>query len=135
MGCVQTKAGGTYSPNRTIDRLKNQNGYVRGGEGRVGGGIERLKQQNGYLVKTGGKSAGNNGEEKKISREDEREGNGGKVSQRVVVKKIGTEELINGWPKWLVGNIPRDILANLVRKSADSYDKLGKVTQAIKVFS
>lgn len=85
------------------------------------------------------KSAGN-GEEaeiiinNKISREGEtlpeagNFGGGGNVSRRFVEKKIG-EELVDGWPKWLVDNIHRDILAGMVPKSADSYHKLAKVGQ------
>ncbi|KAL5188497.1 putative serine/threonine-protein kinase [Glycine soja] len=36
-------------------------------------------------------------------------------------------EFVEGWPKWLVDNIPPNVLASLVPKSVDSYDKLGKV--------
>ncbi|XP_058730988.1 probable serine/threonine-protein kinase At1g54610 [Vicia villosa] len=31
------------------------------------------------------------------------------------------------WPKWLVDNISQNVLATLIRKTADSYEKLGKV--------
>ncbi|XP_022774089.1 probable serine/threonine-protein kinase At1g54610 [Durio zibethinus] len=44
-------------------------------------------------------------------------------------KKIEGDELDDGWPKWLVDNIPTEVLAGLVPKSADSYDKLAKVRQ------
>ncbi|CAJ2676922.1 unnamed protein product [Trifolium pratense] len=37
--------------------------------------------------------------------------------------KVGDGE----WPKWLVDNIPKNVLATLIRKTADSYEKLGKV--------
>ncbi|KAM7261988.1 hypothetical protein ACFE04_021065 [Oxalis oulophora] len=37
--------------------------------------------------------------------------------------------VVNAWPKWLVDNIPGDVLAALVPKSADSYDKLAKIGQ------
>ncbi|XP_022751003.1 probable serine/threonine-protein kinase At1g54610 isoform X3 [Durio zibethinus] len=53
----------------------------------------------------------------------------GKFSQRHVSKKIGGDELIDGWPKWLVDNISTEVLVGLVPKSADSYDKLDKVGQ------
>ncbi|CAL1409117.1 unnamed protein product [Linum trigynum] len=56
-------------------------------------------------------------------------GGGGSKSQRVVLKKIGGEDYVDGWPKWLVDNIPKDVLASLVPKSADSYDKLAKIGQ------
>jgi hypothetical protein len=47
---------------------------------------------------------------------------------RIVPKKIGGDELVDGWPKWLVDNIPADVLDGLVPRSADSYDKLAKVS-------
>ncbi|WCJ31712.1 Cyclin-dependent kinase C-2 C [Euphorbia peplus] len=55
--------------------------------------------------------------------------NGGNVSQRIGVKKIAADELVDGWPKWLVDNIPPQVLAGLLPKSADSYDKLAKIGQ------
>ncbi|CAN1345048.1 Probable serine/threonine-protein kinase At1g54610 [Linum perenne] len=55
-------------------------------------------------------------------------GGGGRKSKKVVVlKKIGGgDDYIDGWPKWLIDNIPKDVLDGLVPKSADSYDKLAK---------
>ena len=38
--------------------------------------------------------------------------------------KVGEGE----WPKWLVDNISENVLATLIRKTADSYEKLGKVS-------
>ncbi|KAL1337477.1 hypothetical protein AAHE18_10G141900 [Arachis hypogaea] len=55
-------------------------------------------------------------EEKKIEREEDDE-----------EKNIAGYEFVDGWPKWLVDNIPRYVLDTLVPKSADSYIKLGKV--------
>ena len=37
------------------------------------------------------------------------------------------DEVVDGWPNWLVDNIPTEVLAGLVSRSADSYDKLAKV--------
>ena len=34
---------------------------------------------------------------------------------------------MDGWPTWLVDNFPSEVLAGLVPKSADSYNKLAKV--------
>ncbi|KAM7461435.1 hypothetical protein LguiA_029556 [Lonicera macranthoides] len=65
---------------------------------------------------------------RKISKEGERGINGvGNVSQRISIEKIGADELVDGWPKWLVENISSDVFASLVPKSAYSYDKLAKV--------
>ncbi|XP_064967549.1 probable serine/threonine-protein kinase At1g54610 [Musa acuminata AAA Group] len=39
------------------------------------------------------------------------------------------DELVDGWPRWLVNNVPPEMLAGLIPKSADSYEKLDKVGQ------
>ncbi|KAL7230400.1 hypothetical protein ACSBR2_008814 [Camellia fascicularis] len=65
------------------------------------------------------------GDERKIRREGESDGVS--VSQRFTTKKIGEDELVDGWPKWLVDNVPKNVLDALVPKTADSYDKLAKV--------
>ncbi|GAU19684.1 hypothetical protein TSUD_78090 [Trifolium subterraneum] len=49
--------------------------------------------------------------------EEEKKNNG--ASYEV---KVGDGE----WPKWLVDNIPEKLLSTLIRKTADSYEKLGK---------
>ncbi|KAL3524681.1 hypothetical protein ACH5RR_013053 [Cinchona calisaya] len=143
MGCVQAK-GGSFTPTRNLDKLKNANGYVRGGSTSgeqnvvlVGSKVVQVKDLNKNLRSHQGDVNkvvvginGGAGEEKKISREAEKEGNPvGNVSRRISIKKIGGDDLVDGWPKWLVDNIPRDVLAGLVPKSADSYDKLAKVGQ------
>ncbi|KAL5818570.1 hypothetical protein ACOSQ4_022412 [Xanthoceras sorbifolium] len=124
MGCVQAK-NSTYSPPPALEKLKVESGYVKG----VSGG--RV-----IVVKNGGGSGGGGGGgggEKRVSREGERVknvgGGGDGVSRKSVRKKIGDDELVEGWPKWLVDNISREVLASLVPKSADSYDKLAKVGQ------
>ncbi|CAK9147540.1 unnamed protein product [Ilex paraguariensis] len=135
MGCVQGK-GINYKPPRGLEKLKLDNGYVKGGMGsRPIAQKQQLKDPNniprheGVNKNVGVVVDGNGrGGERKVSREGERRINGGgNVSQRITVKKIDADELIDGWPKWLVDNIPEDALAGLVRKSADSYDKLAKV--------
>ena len=37
-------------------------------------------------------------------------------------------ELVDGWPKWLIDNIPRDALEGLIPRSAETYDKIDKVS-------
>ncbi|KAK1587477.1 hypothetical protein Q3G72_013255 [Acer saccharum] len=114
MGCVQAKSS-TYSPPPALEKLKLESGYVKG----VGGG--RV-----IVVKNGGASG-----DKRVSGEG---AGGGGGSRKSVRKKIGDDELVDGWPKWLVDNIPREVLAGLVPKSADSYDKLAKVEQLHRIF-
>lgn len=54
---------------------------------------------------------------------------GGNISKRMAsLNVVGKERLLDGWPKWLTDNIPRDVLAGIVPRSADSYDKLDKVS-------
>ncbi|KAL5555816.1 hypothetical protein UlMin_038052 [Ulmus minor] len=61
---------------------------------------------------------------------DEGGSKGGNDSKKVGKKKIGGDELVDGWPKWLVENIDPDVFSGLVTKSADSYDKLAKIRHA-----
>lgn len=44
------------------------------------------------------------------------------------------DELVDGWPRWLVNNVPPEMLAGLIPKSADSYEKLDKVFYLLGVF-
>lgn len=54
---------------------------------------------------------------------------GGNISKRMAsLNVVGKELLVDGWPKWLTDNIPGDVLAGIVPRSADSYDKLDKVS-------
>jgi cyclin-dependent kinase 12/13 len=39
------------------------------------------------------------------------------------------EQLVDGWPTWLLDNVPRDALEGIVPRSADAYDKIDKVGQ------
>ncbi|WVZ78846.1 hypothetical protein U9M48_026496 [Paspalum notatum var. saurae] len=39
------------------------------------------------------------------------------------------DELVDGWPTWLLDNVPREALNGIVPKSADAYDKIEKVGQ------
>ena len=73
---------------------------------------------------------GGGGEEQTVGGEEDEDkinGGDGNVSDRVTVKRIAGDELIGGWPKWLVDNIPTEALVGLVPRSVDSYEKLSKV--------
>ncbi|XP_012700894.2 LOW QUALITY PROTEIN: probable serine/threonine-protein kinase At1g54610 [Setaria italica] len=39
------------------------------------------------------------------------------------------EQLVDGWPTWLLDNVPREALEGIVPRSADAYDKIEKVGQ------
>lgn len=131
MGCVQAK-GIQYSPHRALDKLKLENGYAKVDSGRRPIGQKQVEKGDFKVDNKNlggvGNGDGVGGGERKITKEGEGGNNGvGNVSQRITIKKIGADELVDGWPKWLVDNMPRDALAGLVPKSADSYDKLAKV--------
>ncbi|PPR83860.1 hypothetical protein GOBAR_AA36852 [Gossypium barbadense] len=113
MGCVQGKYASTYSPARGLDKLKQEHGYAakRGEkEGGVAGNGEKVVNSEGETMRSNDANAN--------------------VSQKNASKKIvGDDQVVDGWPKWLVDNVPFEVLSGLVPKSADSYDKLAKVGQ------
>jgi cyclin-dependent kinase 12/13 len=37
------------------------------------------------------------------------------------------DELLDGWPTWLLNNVPREALQGIVPKSVDAYEKIEKV--------
>lgn len=144
MGCVQAKSS-TDSPPRGLNKLKMENGYVGKGGGFMGsrrstGHSNNSSRDSGRLFRNESRnynplyvSGGSDGKVV-ISREGEKDGGnggsggGGNVSQRISTSKQDKgDEVVDGWPKWLTDNIPREALAGLVPKSADSYDKLAKV--------
>ncbi|KAK6924178.1 Protein kinase domain [Dillenia turbinata] len=144
MGCTQSRYS-MYTPPRGLERLKEQNGYVRkGNEGRP---IAQKHQgrDTGKVYRHEVVAKDDCGRERLVARERERMVNGGvanmvaqerqknvdvgNISGRILQKKITGDELVDGWPKWLVDNIQKDVLGGLVPKSVDSYDKLAKVGQ------
>ncbi|XP_022740674.1 probable serine/threonine-protein kinase At1g54610 [Durio zibethinus] len=136
MGCVQGKSTSTYSSSRGLEKLKQEYRYAKRGNE-----VQKLpgKGSNAMLVRyerdnkdVGMVNGANGNGEKAVAREVEtvmKNGANGNVSKRNVPRKIGGDELVSGWPKWLVDNIPGEVLSGLVPRSADSYDKLAKVGQ------
>ncbi|KAH9757697.1 protein kinase domain-containing protein [Citrus sinensis] len=133
MGCVQAKSsmnsphggGGLY-------KLKMENGYV-GNKALMGHRRSTGQRYNGKETGRFQKL------ELPVNYDDFENGGEEKVSGEQRVRDNGTGsgksgggvdgELVNGWPKWLTDNIPREVLAGLVPKSAESYDKIDKVGQ------
>ncbi|KAE8729376.1 putative serine/threonine-protein kinase [Hibiscus syriacus] len=123
MGCVQGK-NSMESPPRGLEKLKVENGYT--GKGAFAGHRRSTgqrysdpqlpKKANGFgsadVVVVAGK-------EKERSNEAVRKRNAFDVG----------DEMVDGWPKWLIDNIPKEVLSGLVPKSAESYDKLDKIGQ------
>ncbi|XP_030492535.2 probable serine/threonine-protein kinase At1g54610 [Cannabis sativa] len=146
MGCIQAKSLTQSSPG-SLEKLKMENGYV--GKGGIvgprrstgqtyperefgtkqhrartvtidddddGGGGDKLGSSNGSGFEDG----------RLIGNEEKGERNVGNVSKRI---SIEDENLADGWPQWLLDNVPKEVLVGLVPKSAESYDKLDKVGQ------
>ncbi|CAI0428589.1 unnamed protein product [Linum tenue] len=108
MGCIQSVKRRKLTPTWGPSKLKAENGH------------------NGSSSKNDKKETNGRPNAAVVVGKDGR--GGGSKSHRVVLKKIGGEEYyVDGWPKWLVDNIPKDVLASLVPKSAESYDKLAKI--------
>ncbi|KAM0976342.1 hypothetical protein FF1_019317 [Malus domestica] len=143
MGCVQTKTNSPSHDLQVLDKLKWDNGYVKGSTGGrpvtqkhsrkeikpVFNGEDKIAD-GGRTGGAGGGGGGGGGGEGLVVREKERGKNGGNVSGRMTLEKIGgDDDIVNGWPKWLVENVPQDVLAGFVPKTADSYDKLAKIGQ------
>ncbi|KAA8546596.1 hypothetical protein F0562_002665 [Nyssa sinensis] len=99
-------------PSQLGSRNSSSGSGSSGGGGRVSQEGKSITRENGGGSKGGGVSGGGN------------------VSQSNTSSKFSTEdELVGGWPKWLTDNIPSDVLAGLVPRSAESYDKIDKVGQ------
>ncbi|KAL0326016.1 UNVERIFIED_CONTAM: putative serine/threonine-protein kinase [Sesamum radiatum] len=154
MGCAQSSRTSLMSPPQGLEKMKLENGYGKVGyvgarrstglrhsrqetggdvkpelrngngnrftQGRASYGAERnVEERNAVAVEGRRKSVSKNGGENK-----------GKVSETTELRnKAEEDELVEGWPKWLTDNIPRDVLRNIVPKSADSYVKIDKIGQ------
>lgn len=108
MGCAQTKHS-VSSPSGGIEKLKLENGYA-GIEGFLA--HRRSVRQRRYVGRESSEAEKPHG------------GDGGGGNGQFGSEKI---ELVDGWPKWLTSNIPKHVLAGLVPKSVEAYDKLDKV--------
>ncbi|KAF3445475.1 hypothetical protein FNV43_RR10651 [Rhamnella rubrinervis] len=137
MGCAQGKPS-MNSPPKGLDKLKMDSGYVGrsdfvGPRRSTGQKYPQRETSRKYRPETmmygnfefdGGNGKVEGDEKLLVGKEEEKDGEN--VAKRL---SIGEEELVGGWPKWLTDNIPRHVLAGLVPKSAESYDKLAKVGQ------
>ena len=65
------------------------------------------------------------GDEKKLVN---RKGRRGAIEISGKLSKILEEEMVDGWPKWLVDSVPTEVLAEVVPKSAESYKMIDKVS-------
>ncbi|XP_049348122.1 probable serine/threonine-protein kinase At1g54610 [Solanum verrucosum] len=126
MGCVVGKGYSFMTPER-LERMKNDNGYVKGN------GVEkqRRREQQQQQMRDIARIRDQEGNHAELDQEEKRNGNNGvKIGIIDNGRKIGgDDQLVDGWPKWLVDNIPKEVLLGLVPKTADSYEKLDKVGQ------
>ena len=126
------------SPPRGLDKLKMENGYMgKGGfvghrrstgqryseQGRVYR-PEPPKKLNGFGSADGVVASGDAGKEVNFNGKEKQRSNETVEKRNVLVVR---DEMVDGWPKWLIDNIPKEVFAGLVPKSAESYDKLDKV--------
>ncbi|CAK7346743.1 unnamed protein product [Dovyalis caffra] len=122
MGCAQGKSSVNTSPAPGgLEKLKMESGYK--GKGDIAGHRRSTGQRySGSLynpeqpTKKYNEGRAGGGEDRKLNEADR---------DRFV--EFGGEEVVDGWPKWLTDNIPREVLAGLAPKSAENYDKLAKV--------
>ncbi|KAL2339424.1 hypothetical protein Fmac_007364 [Flemingia macrophylla] len=137
MGCICGKFSSPRSDERPKQQVRREGSRTRSSKD-VGERVKRdsQKQRVSVHAKRGAENAsgGGGGKEKPVARkekikvveDDAREKNTSKVRD-VREKKMAKYESVGGWPKWLVDNIPTNVLANLVPKTADSYEKLAKI--------
>ncbi|XP_062097559.1 probable serine/threonine-protein kinase At1g54610 [Humulus lupulus] len=134
MGCVQAKHDDSPTQTRgSVQRLKEEYGYAGGSK--TGDGSITGKQVDKVVVfQTEGikMSVVDLGGGAELEKETSNGGSNRSISKKTVKKNkkknnIGGDELVNGWPKWLVDNIAPEVLAGMIPKSADSYDKLAKI--------
>lgn len=145
MGCVSGKLSPTYN-----DRFKQHNGYYVE-KVHIAKPISVSTSHNNLRPTSDNKAVlgpepkpgptnrvstskvedGGTGEVEGGNREKVVVGNNGREVKseiwNVSRKKIGRDEYVDGWPKWLVDNIPSSVLATILPRSADSYEKLAKV--------
>ncbi|WVZ18676.1 hypothetical protein V8G54_005998 [Vigna mungo] len=131
MGCVC----GRFSPpseahrrNHQVKRVLSRKGS-RPRSSNVGERVKRDTQRQRVRVSVNKDSAGDavirGGEkEKPVPKEDAAKQS---KSSKDLDSNESKNEFVDGWPKWLLDNIPTNVLAKLVPKSADSYEKLAKI--------
>ncbi|XP_020215700.2 probable serine/threonine-protein kinase At1g54610 [Cajanus cajan] len=127
MGCINTKLTPPRNQNHNTERLKPNKDHANTASPPTHVEV-RLEEDINKKVSSEKENRDSTSKVVKgVPRNDDKS-EVGNVSERSEEKKnIARNEFVEGWPKWLVDNIPPNVLATLVPKSADSYEKLGKV--------
>jgi cyclin-dependent kinase 12/13 len=132
MGCVQAKpleseGSSDNNNNRGLNRFKMENGYVPSSD------FVAHRRSTGAQTKT---HVHKNTIDQKQPRKhkvvvDGKSGKGKRDSDlkdsKKHLNKCFEDEMVDGWPKWLVDNVPIQSLSGLVPKSAESYKMIDKV--------
>lgn len=121
MGCVSSKYTPPRNRNRCrhVERLKDQHAFkpIIHNKNHPSKHVQVKTKKRVVIVNT--TTAAKEGERADDKSEEEE-----KKINAIYEVKVGEGE----WPKWLVDNISQNVLATLIRKTADSYEKLGKVS-------
>lgn len=137
MGCVQAKPsqesdeGGT-SGYRGLDRFKMENGYVPSSDF-VAHRRSTGQSQKHVLDQTKNYEKEKQPRKHKVVVDSSRVAGKGKRNgelkdSKKQLNKCFDDEMVDGWPKWLVDNVPSHGLDGLVPKSAESYKMIDKVS-------
>ncbi|KAG5019381.1 hypothetical protein JHK87_015236 [Glycine soja] len=124
MGCVC----GKFSPPQVKRVASKEGSRTTRSSKRVGEGVKRETQTQRVSVSVNKDSTANDGgvvegeKGKTVAKK-------GKTTKDLDVKeeKMAEYGFVDGWPKWLLDNIPANVLAKIVPKSADSFEKLAKI--------
>jgi cyclin-dependent kinase 12/13 len=135
MGCAQAKpsrGSPARSDGRGIDRLKRDNSYRPGGPG-----VSRFSDppppaaeratEPAHAARRG--AAAFSGRSADKTPDDDASAAAVAPAPPLPPPPRREDELVDGWPTWLLDNVPREALQGIVPRSADAYDKIEKVGQ------
>ncbi|RDX70014.1 putative serine/threonine-protein kinase, partial [Mucuna pruriens] len=131
MGCINTK----YTPPRKVERLKRNKDHANNASSSASAPKpisyssnkhveDETKKIEKLVLSEKQRDSGNKGG---VATKDDKSEVDNVYEKSQEKKNIARNEFVQGWPKWLVDNIPPKVLASLAPKSADSYEKLGKL--------
>ncbi|CAI8619062.1 unnamed protein product [Vicia faba] len=130
MGCVSSKYTPPRNRNRHVERFKDQYALkpIIHNRNHPSKHVQVKTKKRVVIVNT--TTATEEGDRiddkvKDVARDIDDDKSEEKKKKMNAIYDVKVEE--DEWPKWLVDNISQNVLATLIRKTADSYEKLGKV--------